>query len=40
MLSFVDLSLSAIQRFPKVLDYIQSWLAPVVGEGKLLKEEE
>jgi hypothetical protein len=40
MLSFADLSLSAIQRFPKVLDYVQSWLAPVVGEGKLLKEEE
>ncbi len=40
MLSFIDLSLSAVQRFPKVLDYVQSWLAPVVGEGKLLKEEE
>ena len=40
MLLFVDLSLSAIQQFPRVLDYIQSWLAPVVGEGKLLKEEE
>ena len=40
MLSFGDLSLSAIQRFPKVLDYIQSSLAPVVREGKLLKEEE
>jgi len=40
MLSFVNLSLSAIQWFPKVLDYIQSWLAPLVGEGKLLKEEE
>jgi hypothetical protein len=35
MLSFVVLSLSAIQRFPKVLDYIQSWLAPMVGEGAL-----
>jgi hypothetical protein len=39
MLSYVNLSLSAVQRFPKVLDYVQSWLAPV-GEGKLLKEEE
>ncbi len=40
MLSFVDLSLPAIQRYPKVLDFIQSWMEPVVGKGRVLKEEE
>jgi hypothetical protein len=26
MLSYVDLSHSAVERYPKVLDYVQSWL--------------
>jgi hypothetical protein len=40
MLSFVDLSLPAIQQYPKVLDFIQSWMEPVMGKGSGLKEEE
>jgi hypothetical protein len=40
MLSFVDLSLPAIQRYPKALDFKQSWMEPIVGKGRVLKEEE
>jgi hypothetical protein len=39
MLSFVDLSLLAIWQYPKVLDFIQSWMEPDVGKGRVLKEE-
>jgi hypothetical protein len=40
MLSFVDLSQTAIERHPGVLDFVKSWVFPILGEGKILKCEE
>jgi hypothetical protein len=40
MLSLLDLSLLAIRQYPKVLDVIQLWMEPIVGKGRVLKEEE
>jgi len=40
MLSFIDLSRSAIERQPTTLDFVKSWLDPIVGESKLLTPEE
>jgi hypothetical protein len=40
MLSYVNLSLMAWQRHRPVLDFIQSWLGPTIGEGRLLTEQE
>jgi hypothetical protein len=40
MLSFVDLSRTAIKRHPKVLDFVKSWVSPVLGESKVLSPEE
>ena len=39
MLSFVDLARTAIERHPGVLDFVRSWLDPIVGESKCLKPE-
>ncbi len=40
MLAFVDVSLPAIRRHPGVIDFVQSWVKPVIGRGRVLKEEE
>jgi hypothetical protein len=40
MLSFVDQSLSTVRRHPKVLVFVQSWMKPAIGEGRVLREEE
>ena len=40
MLLFVDLAVPAINRHPVILDFIQSWLEPTVGKGRVLKVEE
>ena len=40
MLSFVDLARMAIERQPGVLEFVRSWLDPIVGESKCLKPEE
>jgi len=40
MLSFVDLARTAIERHPGVLEFVRSWLDPIVGESKCLKPEE
>ena len=40
MLSFIDLSRSAVERHTRVLDFVRSWLDPIVGESKHLKPEE
>jgi hypothetical protein len=40
MLSFLDLSQTAIERHPGVLNFVKSWVSPILGEGKVLKPEE
>jgi hypothetical protein len=40
MLFLVDLSLPAIWQYPKVSDFIQLWMEPIVGKGRVLKEED
>jgi hypothetical protein len=40
MLSFVNLSITAIQQYPKVVDFVQAWLEPAVVKGKVLKRED
>jgi hypothetical protein len=40
MLSFVDLSQTAIERHPGVLDFVKSWVSPILGEGKVLEPKE
>ena len=33
MLSFVDLSRTAIERHPGMLEFIKSWVAPIFGDS-------
>jgi hypothetical protein len=40
MLSFVDLSRTAIERHPDVLNFVKSWVEPVLGESKVLSSKE
>ena len=40
MLSFVDLLRSAIERHPGVLEFVKSWVAPILGDSKVLVPEE
>jgi hypothetical protein len=40
MLSFVDLSRTAIERHPDVLNFVKSWVEPVLGESKILSSSE
>ncbi len=40
MLSFVDLAQIAIKRHPGVLDFVKSWVNPILGESKVLDTEE
>jgi len=36
MLSFVDLSRTAVERHPGVLEFVKSWVAPILGESTVL----
>ena len=40
MLSFVDLSRTAIERRPGVLEFVRSWVAPILGDSTVLLPEE
>ena len=40
MLSFIDLALSATVRAPGVIEFVKSWVEPVLGGLKLLSPEE
>ena len=40
MLSFVDISSTAVERHPSILDFVKSWVDPILGESKLLSPEE
>ena len=40
MLSFVDLSRTAIEKHHDILGFVQSWVEPVLGEGKVLSVNE
>jgi len=40
MLSFVDLSRTAVERHPGVLEFVKSWVAPILGESTVLVPEE
>ncbi len=40
MLVFVDLSQTAVERYPGVLEFIKSWVSPISGESKVLESEE
>jgi len=40
MLSFVDLSRTAIERHPGVLEFVRSWVAPILGDSTVLLPEE
>ncbi len=40
MLAFVDVSLPIIRQHPGVIEFVQSWVEPVIGKGRVLKEEE
>ncbi len=40
MLLFVDLSRTAVERHPGVLEFVKSWVAPILGDSKLLVPEE
>jgi hypothetical protein len=40
MLAFVDMSLPAIRQHLGVIELVQSWVEPVIGRGRVLKEEE
>jgi hypothetical protein len=40
MLSFVDLARTAIERHPRVLDFVKSRDNPILGESKVLDTEE
>ena len=40
MLSFVDLVLAAIEKHPGVLDFVKSWVNPILVETKVLDTEE
>jgi hypothetical protein len=36
MLSFVDIARTALERYPGLLDYVKSWVDPVLGTSKVL----
>jgi hypothetical protein len=40
MLTFVDISLLAVERHPPILEFVQSWVGQAVGKGWILKSEE
>ena len=40
MLSFVDVSRTAVERHPGVLNFVKSWVDPILGESKLLLPKE
>jgi hypothetical protein len=40
MLAFVDISLSAVERHPPILEFVQSWVGPAVDKGWVLNSEE
>jgi hypothetical protein len=40
MLAFVDIYLLAVERHPPILEFVQSWVGPAVGKGRVLKSEE
>ena len=40
MLLFVDLSRTAIERHPGVLNFVKSWVAPVLGDYTVLVPKE
>jgi hypothetical protein len=40
MLSFVDLSRLAIERHPGLLEFVYSWVEPVLGESRVLSTKE
>jgi hypothetical protein len=39
MLSFVDLSWSAVERHPPIVEFVQSWVDPAIEKGQVLKNE-
>jgi hypothetical protein len=40
MLSFVNIARTALERHPGLLDYVKSWVDPVLGTSKVLTTEE
>jgi hypothetical protein len=40
MLAFMDLSQTAVERYPGVLEFVMSWVSPILGESKVLEPEE
>jgi hypothetical protein len=40
MLAFVDLSQTAVERYPDVLEFVKSWVSPISGESRVLEPEE
>jgi hypothetical protein len=40
ILFFVDLSRTAIERHPGVLEFVKSWVSPILGKNKVLEPEE
>jgi hypothetical protein len=40
MSSFVDLSKTALERHPALLEFVRSWTTPILGESKVLLVEE
>jgi hypothetical protein len=36
MLSFIDLARTAIERHPDLLNYVKSWVDPILGTSKVL----
>jgi hypothetical protein len=40
MLSFVNLSLLAVERHPPIVEFVQSWVGLAIGKGQVLKSEE
>ena len=35
MLSFIDLSKTALEKHPALLEFMQSWTTPILGETKV-----
>ncbi len=40
MLSFIDIARTALERHPGLLDYVKSWVDPVLGTSKVLTTKE
>jgi hypothetical protein len=40
MLSYTDLLWTAIKQYPPILDYVQGWLEPAAGKGRVLEPRE